>query len=191
MLIASTASKAKRNATLNILPSWFKARYFQHCLKVAASKVKDAAKESGRKPWQEIVKAFKTLGVDRDALDQLLGHPVTRLTDEELGRLRGIYNGIKTGDLDRASVFAPSTDQEPVGDVDAALSAGAETTAGAEADPAVAVEEQGVHPPKSERDKIGSRVHPAPQQGEACPDCKRTWEIHTDIGHAVGCKFRE
>lgn len=181
MLIASTASKAKRNATLDGLPSWLKARYFQHCLKIAAGKVKDEAKQRGTQPWQEIVKAFKTLGVERSDLEKLLGHPVTKVNDDELGRLRGIYNGIKSGDLDKEGVFS-STEQEPTGNVDEALAAGAETTAGAEADPATAGEEQGVHPPREK----------GPREGANCPDCNRSWEIwKTDIGHAVGCKFRK
>ena len=182
MLIAAEASKAKRNATLNVLPSYFKAGYFNRCLELATGKLKAAAKAAGRKPWQEMLKAFEPMGVSRADLEGMIGHPLPKVTDDELGRLRGIYNGIKSGDLDRASVFAKAPDKQGTGDVDAALAAGAETTAGAEADPAVAGEEQGVHPPREK----------GPREGANCPDCNRSWEIwKTDIGHAVGCKFRK
>lgn len=118
--IQAGASKAERNAILAGLPDYLVQSYDLRAREIAA---KDA-----KAGWSKLMEAFKPYGVTREALERHLGHPLEKVTDEEIVDLRGIYNAIKDGQTSASDVFPPAKAEDAEKDaatVDDVLKGGA------------------------------------------------------------------
>jgi hypothetical protein len=129
MAIQSGASKAIRNAILNGLPDYLIEAYYQRAKSIASREAKTKK--------AEIISKFREFGVTPEMLQEHVGHSLDRVTDEEVGELRGIYNAIKDGVAQPTDVFTRKTkeDLQATKTVDDIVGAGAKVVAGTEAAP--------------------------------------------------------
>lgn len=134
-LIAATASKAKRNAILDGLPDWLVEDYYQTARRIALEEETKANAGSQESLAERIVKAFGGYSVTAEMIERRLGHPLDKLTDEEVLDLRGIMNALRDKEITVEEAFEPEPEELPKNesDVDTVLAGGAKTTGGVEA----------------------------------------------------------
>jgi hypothetical protein len=80
-------SKALRNVILAGLPAFLIKRYFQRAKELVAVSTK----------VPDIIRAFKSLGVQQEQLERHLELPVEKWMPEDVATLRGVYTAIKDG----------------------------------------------------------------------------------------------
>jgi hypothetical protein len=126
MAIQSGASKGIRNAILAGLPDGFVESYYQRARSIAAREAKSK--------WAELIAHFRTFGVSQEMLEAHVGHPLDKITDNELADLRGIFNALQQQQAQPADIFGKRrTEDEPTTSVDEVVGSGAKVTGGAEA----------------------------------------------------------
>lgn len=125
-------SKAKRNALIAMLRADIKAECER---RIKATLNSEDAKDP-RQGLKDMADGFAQFGVTTADLEAWLGHPVDKVTQGEVGRLRTIYGGIRNGEIDfaeeiereqgaRAAAAArkkepePEDEPPPPGDADA------------------------------------------------------------------------
>jgi hypothetical protein len=116
------ASIAVRNAILKVIPQHIKAPFFQRAKELAGQAERHQAegsaraKAGGRAPSQkqvdaakvaQVLKYFEPMGVNKKHLQIMLAAwrdkksaKLETMSDEELGRVRGVFNAIRNGQSD-------------------------------------------------------------------------------------------
>ncbi|EIW6162721.1 hypothetical protein MF451_003718 [Salmonella enterica subsp. enterica serovar Saintpaul] len=92
--IANIASKQLRGRILSLIPKWMLSEAVAKCRETLAGG-QDKAQRDQR--VQSLIARFAQKGVDKDALEKYLGHPVKLITDDEMADLFGVYTAIKEG----------------------------------------------------------------------------------------------
>lgn len=208
--IASASSKAARNAALQGLPSWLKARHFDESKRVAANLTRSQAKTARVSPWEIVIGAYAKRGISADQLGELLGHALDDAhepTDDELAQLRGLLEAARDGEVKLADVFRALPEPEPKtrASVDEILGASSSVTAGAERREPEPPEELEPPTPEDAGDQGETAAQPleAPRSEpktpapevpasawnakRACRDCGRHARIVEAMGHKPGC----
>lgn len=126
MAVQAGASKAMRNAILNGLPDGLVEAFYQRARSIAAREAKER--------WSKMLTAFREFGVTREMIEDHLGHPLEKVTENEITDLGGIYNALNDGQAQATDIFGKRTkpsaeDTSTVADV---MAQGAEVTGGAE-----------------------------------------------------------
>lgn len=104
--IQANGSKALRNIILDSLPEELVHQAYKKVRALAERKAKKEIHDP--KKWAEdTVKAFAVMKVPKEALVAYFGHDLDACSQEEVTKLRGIYNAIKDGHTTAAEVFAP------------------------------------------------------------------------------------
>ncbi len=131
-LVGSGASKAVRNAILNMIPEPMQKRYWNHAKSLAAqlitgqsagevttgggkskSEFKDPANVIRR-----ILEGFEPFHVSREHIEAKLGHSMDQLTMDEVGTLAGIRNALQAGSTDAYQAFGVGGPQGEPGNSD-------------------------------------------------------------------------
>ncbi len=120
------ASKAERNVVSAGLPDWLVETVYLHCRKIAA--------DSTRKQMGAVVQWFQSLGVTREQLERAVdADDLYKLNEDQLGRLRGIKNALRDGELKASELGAVDDEVSEASDtatLDDVLGAGASKTGG-------------------------------------------------------------
>jgi hypothetical protein len=129
MAIQAGASKAMRNAILNGLPDGLVEAFYGRARSVAAREAKER--------WSKMLTAFREFGVSREMIEDHLGHPLEKVTENEVADLIGIYNALNDGQVQATDIFGKRTkpDPEATSTVDDVMAQGADVTGGAEKAP--------------------------------------------------------
>jgi len=130
--VASATSKALRNAILDGLPDWLIESYFQRAQEIAGNQERISAEGQGETVADTIAKKFGALGVTVEQIEIRLGHPLKRITDEEVGILRGLYNALNASEVSIAEAFGGSSGSQASegAAVEDILAGGAQQTGG-------------------------------------------------------------
>jgi hypothetical protein len=116
-VLAAGASKAIRNAILNVLPEPMQRRYWNRAKELAADQ---AAGPKGKKIDYEktipaVLSAFQPYKVERSHLEAHLGHSLDSATRQEFADLKAILNALEAGETDTYQAFGIGAPQEEPG----------------------------------------------------------------------------
>lgn len=92
--IANIASKQLRGRILSLIPKWMLSEAVNQCRKTLAG---GHDKDQREARVVALEARFATRGVDKQALERYLGHPLKLITDDEIADLFGVYTAIKEG----------------------------------------------------------------------------------------------
>jgi len=107
--INAEGSKAQRNAVCSGLPEYYRRTYLAEAMRSAANPA-GAKKED---VVAKLAKAFDGLGIPATVLEIYFQCPLKDLGDDQIAKLRGIYNGLSQGELTLEEAF-PDKQEEPL-----------------------------------------------------------------------------
>jgi hypothetical protein len=145
--IQAGASKSIRNAILAGLPRGFVETFYRRARAIAEREAKTT--------WSKLLEAYREFGVSKEMIEAHLGHPIEKISKEEIVDLRGIFNSLKDGVATAAEVFrrTETKGNDETGTVDDVLGGGAEVTGGTEkSEPA----EDALAPPERKTEEAAS-----------------------------------
>lgn len=99
----ATASKALRTCLLRLIPGDILEEAMEQCYRTRAEAIGSNLQESRAK----MVASFKALGVSEQQISEYLGHAISDVTVEEIGRLRALYTAIK----DKETTWSEAAEQ--------------------------------------------------------------------------------
>ncbi|EAB4417272.1 hypothetical protein D7B12_17735 [Salmonella enterica] len=117
--IANIASKQLRGRILSLIPKWMLAEAVSQCRKTLAG---GQNKEQREARIEALQARFATRGVNRQALEQYLGHPLKLITDDEIADLFGVYTAIKEGSPVNEFFIEKAPENETAQKLEAAVS---------------------------------------------------------------------
>jgi len=100
-MIANQSQRRLRSCLLNIIPGYI--------LEAALAQIEETRQKGSASIGdrvRKLVVAFGDIAVTKPMIEDHLGHKIEEVSDKELATLRGIYTGIKNGDMDREDVFS-------------------------------------------------------------------------------------
>jgi hypothetical protein len=106
-ILQAGASKAVRNAILNVIPEPLQRRYWNRARELAAEHA-SGGKGKGidyAKTIPAVLKAFEPYKVERSHLEAHLGHPLENATRQEFGDLKAVLNALEAGETDVFQAF--------------------------------------------------------------------------------------
>lgn len=99
-MVANFSARRLRASILAIVPVDIVEKAVERC---------KLTLKSGSKPLEDSIRemllAFKQLGVSQEMLEKHLGHKSEVINRDELVELQGIFNSIKSGEIDRSDIF--------------------------------------------------------------------------------------
>jgi hypothetical protein len=105
-ILQAGASKAVRNAILNVIPEPVQRRYWNRARELAAEHATGGkGKIDYSKTIAAVLKAFEPYKVERSHLEAHLGHPLDKATRQEFGDLKAILNALEAGETDVFQAF--------------------------------------------------------------------------------------
>ncbi|EON2338941.1 hypothetical protein ACLLKL_001909 [Escherichia coli] len=92
--IANIASKQLRGRILSLIPKWMLSEAVAKCRETLAG-----GQDQGQRDQRitSLIARFAQKGVDKNALEKYIGHPIKLITDDEMADLFGVYTAIKEG----------------------------------------------------------------------------------------------
>lgn len=104
---ANNAARRKRACILSLLPGW----YVEQAVAACEETMKKAL--TSGKSMEEVraqcVNAFKEFGVTEEQISEKIGRDVTKLTENDVARLRRLYSAIKDGFVKPQDAFGGSS----------------------------------------------------------------------------------
>ncbi|EBA6160058.1 hypothetical protein H8U31_001300 [Salmonella enterica] len=92
--IGNIASKQLRGRILSLIPKWMLSEAIARCRQTLAG---NQNPEERLQRIAALEARFATRNVNKQALEQYLGHPLKLITDDEIADLFGVYTAIKEG----------------------------------------------------------------------------------------------
>lgn len=117
--IANIASKQLRGRILSLIPKWMLSEAVNQCRKTLAG---GQDKEQREARVQALEARFSARGVDKQALEQYLGHPLKLITDDEIADLFGVYTALKEGSPVNEFFIEKNPENETARKLEAAVS---------------------------------------------------------------------
>jgi len=106
---AALVSKAIRTQGLRLIPSHIKKEAWNACMATQKGTIRKDPKSAK----QNMVLDFSTLGVTAKMIEDLIGHPASAATDDEMDDLLNIYNAIVDGATTWDEVVAHRNGTQP------------------------------------------------------------------------------
>jgi hypothetical protein len=111
--LQSAASKAKRNALFQAVPVLFRQRIMETAERIASGAKKGAKPAEYKPPVDAVLKEFAAFGIDRAALEAMIGKPLEKATPDDIASLRGVKTALKEGLVRPEQVANPETEGVP------------------------------------------------------------------------------
>jgi hypothetical protein len=167
-LVNRRGSIAERNALKKILPADLIDEAFDASRRTASESGEKDLNADREATTKNLVLAFGGIGVNVDALERFLGHPLAQISGDGVARLRAAYKSIKEGQAKASDVFPPAeaAQAEPLGDRMAARAAEVSSKRnGSKAAPAKAAAEPAKDPAPTAAAKASPRTDAPPANG--------------------------